>query len=117
MKKWIFLILSPIVIYSIAYLFFDIPPYVKPNIDFYKQRKLTEYPAKELRKMRHAMDHANFFEGLCLRKYLNARDDAILLYCNEHHLGDNTGGGCYHGLGTYIPEDSYFALRYCKIYY
>lgn len=108
------IIIFPI-IYLGTWLFKDIPPKVNPNIDFFKTNELKEFSKEEMSKMWDAYKSSSFIEKLYFRKYLNARDEAILNYCLAHNLGNNIGGGCHHFVGSYNMNDTYFALKYCGI--
>ena len=96
-------------------VFIDIPPKINPNIDYYKTNKLKKFSSEESTKMWKAYESSSFIKKLCFRKYLNARDKALLKYCLDNGLGDNIGGGCYHFVGSYNANDTFYALEHCGI--
>jgi hypothetical protein len=102
-------------IYFGLWLFIDLPPKVNPNIDYFKTNQLKALSDEEINKMCKAYEGSSFFEKLLFRKYLNARDEAILNYCLDNGLRDNIGGGCYHLVGAYNSNDTYYALKYSRI--
>lgn len=103
------------IIYFGFWAFIDIPPKVNPNIDFFKTNELKKFSKEETNKMWKAYEGSNFIEKLYFRKYLISRDKAILKYCLDNGLGDSIGGGCYHFIGLYNSNDTFYALEYCGI--
>ncbi|MFC1536196.1 hypothetical protein ACFL48_00090 [Pseudomonadota bacterium] len=103
------------VIYTGLWLFIDIPPRTTPNIDFYKTKTLQQFSDEELTNMWAAHENSSFIGKRCFWKYLNARDKELLSYCLENGLEKNTGGGCYHLVGSYNSDDTFNALQYCGV--
>lgn len=103
------------IIYLGLWIFEDIPPKVNPNIEFLKSNKLKNFSNEEINEMWKAYENSNLIKKLLFRKYLKARDKAVLKYCLDNNLGNNIGGGCYHLVGSYNSYDTFFALDYSRI--
>ena len=106
-----------LVMYFILRLFIDLPPKINPNIDYFKTKKLKEFSKEESERIAKANENSGYFDKICLSKYLSARDEKILQYCMENNLAKDSGGGCYHFMGSYNRNDMFNALEYCKITY
>ncbi len=65
--------------------------------------------------MQNAYESSSYFEAICFRKYLMARDKAILQYCFDHGLTKVDGVVCREILGVYNSNDTDNALEYCGI--
>ncbi|MGA1871950.1 MAG: hypothetical protein ACMUJM_25825 [bacterium] len=116
-RKKLAILLSVLIpfVYFAFWIFIEIPPKVNPNIDYFITNELIEFSNGEVNKMWEAYEGSSFIKKFYFWKYLRARDTAILRYCLENGLGDNIGGGCYHFVGSYNSNDTFYALEYSGI--